>query len=115
MSARTAPARTATSRPKRVAGVTCRRRAAPEVDISVPQTLQEIEYLSHQPMKLGSAVVDPAAQLLTVPEVAKLLRLSRATVYKLLQRGELSSYKIGVARRISLAALQAYISSTGIA
>lgn len=77
----------------------------------VPQTLEEVEYLSHKPMRLGSALVDPAAQLLTVEEAARLLRLSRAKVYKLMERGELPSYKIGTARRISLAALQAFIQS----
>lgn len=79
--------------------------------VPVPQTTADVERMTAIPMRLGSAVVDPAAQLVTVPEAATLLRLSRATVYRLLQRGEMDSLKIGAARRIPLSALQAYITS----
>lgn len=47
--------------------------------------------------------------LLTVEEAARSLSLSRMSVYRLLQRQELPSVKIGGSRRISVAALQAYI------
>ncbi|MHC4404858.1 MAG: helix-turn-helix domain-containing protein [Planctomycetota bacterium] len=36
----------------------------------------------------------------TVPEVAEFLRLSRPTVYKLMNRGVIPSVKFGKARRI---------------
>lgn len=47
--------------------------------------------------------------LLRVEEAAQLLSLSRNTVYELLQRGDLSSFKIGGCRRIPLAALHAFV------
>src|SRR5258706_1212902 len=79
--------------------------------IPIPETPRELEALLSAPVRLGNAVVDPAVQLLTVDEAARLLRVGRAFLYTDLQRGELPSYKIGAARRISLAALQAYITS----
>ncbi len=49
------------------------------------------------------------ALLLTVNEAAQTLRLSRAQLYKLLNRGELQAVKIGSSRRVPMVALQAYI------
>lgn len=79
--------------------------------IKIPETPRQLEAVLSMPVRLGNAVLDPAAQLLTVDEAARLLRVGRAFLYKVLQRGELPSYKIGAARRISLAALQEYIDS----
>lgn len=44
----------------------------------------------------------------TVPEAAKYLRLCRATVYVLMDRGELASARFGKARRIPRRALREY-------
>src|SRR5438132_1472740 len=63
---------------------------------------------------------DPAAQpaadaglgpplLYRVEQVAKLLGLSRATVYELLLKGEIRSLKIGAARRVPAAAVTEFI------
>lgn len=49
--------------------------------------------------------------LLTVPEAAKLLSLSRSTVYELMKRGDLPAVKIGGARRIPADSLDAFRSS----
>ena len=49
--------------------------------------------------------------LVTVPEAAKRLSLGRSTVYQLLMTGELTSVKIGKARRIPTAALDAFLAS----
>ncbi len=46
--------------------------------------------------------------LLTVPEAAKRLSLSRSTVYELIRRGELTAVKVGGARRIPAVALERY-------
>ncbi|MGY5123502.1 helix-turn-helix domain-containing protein [Streptomyces nigrescens] len=48
--------------------------------------------------------------LLTVDQVAARLRVSRWTVYNLIRSHELGSLTIGRCRRISEAALDAYIS-----
>jgi excisionase family DNA binding protein len=40
----------------------------------------------------------PNKALLTVPETAATLAVSRHTIYRFLQRGELDAHKIGVAR-----------------
>jgi excisionase family DNA binding protein len=47
--------------------------------------------------------------LLTVPQVAKALSLSRSTVYDLIASGDLAAVKIGGARRIPAAAVQALV------
>jgi excisionase family DNA binding protein len=47
--------------------------------------------------------------LVTVPEAAALLRLSRATIYRMLARGDLPSVKQGAARRIPRTALEAWV------
>ncbi len=47
--------------------------------------------------------------LLSVDEAAQSLHISRVSIYRLLKRGELCSVKIGGLRRISVAALQAYV------
>lgn len=39
-------------------------------------------------------------EVLTVTEVAKLLRLSRTVVYELIMSGEIPSFKVGKLRRI---------------
>lgn len=55
----------------------------------------------------------PVAQnlpvLVTINEAAARLRVSRDTVYRLLQAGALPSLTIGRARRISVAALDTFI------
>ena len=52
--------------------------------------------------------VAPGA-LLTVPEVAAHLRLSRARVYELLSAGQLPSVRIGRSRRVRRTALAAFV------
>ena len=47
--------------------------------------------------------------LLTVPEAARRLALSRAKVYELLSAGLLGSVTIGRARRVPLAACEKFI------
>jgi len=48
---------------------------------------------------------------LTPDEVARCLGISRSMVYDLMARGELPSFKIGVNRRISVAALTRWIAA----
>jgi excisionase family DNA binding protein len=47
--------------------------------------------------------------LVRVEEAARLLSLSRSTIYEMLDRGELPSVRCGAARRIPLAALRAWV------
>ncbi len=49
--------------------------------------------------------------LLTIPEVCKLLRLSRSMVYKMLDAGELASVRFGRSRRIPQAAVEQLLES----
>jgi excisionase family DNA binding protein len=49
------------------------------------------------------------AVLLTVPQVAELLSLSRSKVYELLASGALESVTIGRARRVPHAALETFV------
>jgi excisionase family DNA binding protein len=51
------------------------------------------------------------ALLLTPEEAAEQLRIGRAKVYVLIRSGELPSIKIGGSRRITRAALEAYVAS----
>jgi excisionase family DNA binding protein len=59
-------------------------------------------------MNIAPAPAAPAL-LLTVAEAAQALRLSRAQLYNLVNRGDLQTVKIGNSRRVPLSALQAYI------
>lgn len=45
--------------------------------------------------------------LLTVPEAAKVLNVSRSLVYELIYRGQLESVKLGGRRRIPVSAVRA--------
>jgi excisionase family DNA binding protein len=47
--------------------------------------------------------------LVRVEEAARILSLSRSTIYEMLDSGELPSVRRGAARRIPLAALHAWI------
>lgn len=49
------------------------------------------------------------SEYLTVPEVAKRLRVSNMTVYRLLSKGELRYHEFGKAFRILEAELEAYV------
>ena len=49
------------------------------------------------------------AKLLTLPEVQAETHLSRSTLYKLVQAGELLSVKVGRSRRVPADALRAYV------
>lgn len=50
-----------------------------------------------------------APLLVRVEEAARLLSLSRSTIYEMLDSGELPSVRRGAARRIPIAALHAWI------
>jgi excisionase family DNA binding protein len=47
--------------------------------------------------------------LLTIPEVADELALSRSTIYELVASGRLETVRIGRARRVPRAALDAFV------
>ena len=47
--------------------------------------------------------------LVRVEEAARILSLSRSTIYEMMDRGELQSVRCGTARRIPLAALRAWV------
>ena len=50
-------------------------------------------------------------EVLTVTEVAQLVKQSRTVVYGLIMSGELPSYKVGKSRRIRLSDVQAWLAS----
>ncbi len=54
---------------------------------------------------------EPVAEpiLVRVEEAARLLSLSRSTIYEMLDAGELPSVRRGTARRIPVAALRAWV------
>jgi excisionase family DNA binding protein len=54
-------------------------------------------------------VPQPVRLLLTVGEGAAALGIGRTLFYDLLMRGTIYSVKVGAARRVPLAALQAYV------
>jgi excisionase family DNA binding protein len=57
----------------------------------------------------------PGTQLLTTKEAASVLRVSRATVYRLIGSGELGSLRIGASRRIPMAAITELTRRAGVA
>lgn len=50
-------------------------------------------------------------EFLTVAEVAGILRVSKMTVYRLVDTGALASHNIGKSIRVSAEALRAYLNS----
>ena len=52
-----------------------------------------------------------SAVLLRVDEAAERLAISRATAYRLIQRGELATIHIGAAVRVPVAALDAWVAA----
>lgn len=65
--------------------------------------------VTHEALRSG----DPGAwpEFLTVPEVAKILRVSKMTVYRMVHHGELDSIRVGRSFRVKSAGLDAYIAS----
>ncbi len=53
--------------------------------------------------------MDSQRLLLTIPEVAGRLGLGRSLVYQLVMKGEISSIKVGRARRVPVTALDQFI------
>ena len=80
-------------------------------------TTRQTRGASTPPAETQPAPTDPAveaarqaARLLLSPEEAgDRMRLSRATIYRMLERGDLRSVKIGTVRRIPVRELEAYI------
>ncbi len=54
---------------------------------------------------------DKKIDVLTVDEVAKLLKLSKITIYRLIKTGEIPAYKIGASWRVNREDLENYIES----
>lgn len=48
-------------------------------------------------------------ELLTAEEVARTLRVSTMTVYRLIRRGELPAFRVGRSYRVAPSALEAYL------
>lgn len=48
--------------------------------------------------------------LLTISEVANVLRVSKMTIYRLVHDGQLQSMRIGKSLRVPMSALDAYLS-----
>jgi excisionase family DNA binding protein len=69
------------------------------------------------PVLLGAVKMvskNPNVQLLTVSEVAEFLRLSRSSVYQMVERGILATYRVGFGRgaiRLSREELLRYVES----
>ncbi|MET1087447.1 MAG: helix-turn-helix domain-containing protein [Arthrobacter sp.] len=57
----------------------------------------------------------PTPRFLTVAEVAYLTRLSRATVYRLVQAQKISALRFGRSYRVTEAALDEFIAGAGLA
>jgi excisionase family DNA binding protein len=71
----------------------------------ISNTLTEVEPMrEHNQPKLQ---IEPL--LVRVEEAARILCLSRSTIYQMLDRGELPSIRCGAARRIPIAALRAWV------
>jgi len=60
---------------------------------------------------IGMDVKDREIDVLTVEEVAKLLKLSKITIYRFIKTGEIPAYKIGASWRINRKDLENYIES----
>lgn len=54
------------------------------------------------------------ARLLTVAEVASIMRVSRMTVYRLIRRGQLKAIRVGRNYRVTEEDLKAYLESSAV-
>ncbi len=85
----------------------------------IARIVADLARLGHVIDQTVSATPQPAAEpapqklLFTAEEAAETLGLGRTVVFELLRSGRLESVKIGSRRRISMAALQSYVSSLG--
>lgn len=61
------------------------------------------------PRAAGLRVVAAIEELLTVAEVAKVLKVSTATVYALVDRGDVAHVRVSNAIRVTRAALERYV------
>ena len=57
--------------------------------------------------------MEKAKAVLTIGEVAEMLRIHPTTVYRLLKRGDIPGFKIGGNWRVSVNALDRWISEMG--
>ena len=57
----------------------------------------------------GPAAVNKRTLLLTIPEVATALRISRSSVYRLFEGGELRWVRVGSTRRVSSVEINRFI------
>lgn len=57
----------------------------------------------------------PRVRYLTVAEVAEIMRLSRMTVYRFVQRGDLPAVRVGRSYRVPSDALDAYLAASEVA
>lgn len=62
---------------------------------------------------MGSGTL-PDSPLMTVAEVAEVLRVSRMTVYRLIKGGELTAIRVGKNYRIRRQDLEAYLTSGSV-
>jgi excisionase family DNA binding protein len=65
----------------------------------------------HEQQEPAQRKLEPAVEplLVRVEEAARMLSLSRSTIYEMLDSGELPSVRRGTARRIPVAALRAWV------
>jgi excisionase family DNA binding protein len=56
----------------------------------------------------------PRVRYLTVAEVAEVMRLSRMTVYRFVQRGDLPAVRVGRSYRVPADALEAYLAAAEV-
>jgi excisionase family DNA binding protein len=68
-----------------------------------------LEYPPGGPSQVVTAPADNQPLLYRVRDAANLLAISETVLYDLIARGEVESLKIGGSRRITRAALEAYI------
>lgn len=65
-----------------------------------------------QDLREEGAVKDiPTDTFMTVPEIARALRVSRMTVYRLVEAGTLPSVRVGRSIRVPRSAYDAYLQS----
>jgi len=65
--------------------------------------------LKHIPRHPNPDLVAIRPLAVTIEQAALMLGVGRATLYKLVMRGEIASFTVGRARRIAISALEAYV------
>ncbi len=74
-------------------------------------TVRNILHMSRHLADQADAAAAPNLDCLTLPEVAAKLKVSRSTVTRLINDGQLHAFSVGTSRRVRVTELERYLNA----